>query len=39
LKQALGIAPFFQHGLGWVLPAFIAACIGYGMDKFKVSRD
>jgi len=38
-EQVLGIAPFFQHGLGWVLPAFIAACIGYGVDKFKVGRD
>lgn len=31
----LGITPFFEQGLGWVLPAFLAAMAGYGIDKFK----
>ncbi|WP_432363085.1 branched-chain amino acid transport system II carrier protein [Sporosarcina sp. UB5] len=31
----LGVIPFFEHGLGWILPAFVVALIGYGMDKFR----
>ena len=27
--------PFFEQGLGWVLPAFLAALIGYGIDILK----
>lgn len=33
-KSVLGIAPFFEHGLGWVVPAFIAASLGYIFDRF-----
>lgn len=32
--QWLGVVPFFEHGLGWVLPAFVAALTAYGIDKF-----
>ena len=35
LTGLLSVAPFFEHGLGWALPAFIAALIGFGIDKFK----
>lgn len=31
----LDITPFFEQGLGWVLPAFLAALIGYGIDILK----
>lgn len=31
----LGMAPFFEQGLGWILPAFLAAMAGFGIDKFK----
>lgn len=31
----LEIVPFFNQGLGWILPAFLAAMAGYGIDKFK----
>ena len=31
----LGITPFFEQGLGWVLSAFLAAMIGYGIDILK----
>lgn len=34
-EQILGIAPFFEHGLGWAVPALLAACLGYGLDHFK----
>lgn len=30
----LGVVPFFEHGLGWILPAFVAALVGYGVDKY-----
>ncbi|MFS0690651.1 branched-chain amino acid transport system II carrier protein [Sporosarcina sp. 179-K 8C2 HS] len=35
LTGVLSVVPFFEHGLGWILPAFVAAAIGYGMDKVK----
>lgn len=38
LEQVLGIAPFFAHGLGWLVPALLAACIGYVVDQFKTRR-
>lgn len=34
VDQMLGYAPFFEHGLGWVVPALIAACLGYVIDRF-----
>lgn len=34
-EQILSIAPFFDDGLGWIVPALIAACIGYGMDVLR----
>jgi len=36
LTQWLGVAPFFEQGLGWVIPGFVAALAGYGIDKFRV---
>lgn len=35
LTKWLGVVPFFEHGLGWILPAFVAALVGYGMDRFR----
>lgn len=35
LGKWLDWAPFFAQGLGWVLPAFLAALVGYGIDKFR----
>lgn len=35
LTGLLDIAPFFEQGLGWVLPGFLAAMIGYGIDIIK----
>lgn len=35
LTQWLGVAPFFEQGLGWVIPGFVAALAGYGIDKFR----
>ncbi|MFC5603675.1 branched-chain amino acid transport system II carrier protein [Sporosarcina koreensis] len=35
LTDMLSVVPFFEHGLGWILPAFIAALIGYGIDRFR----
>lgn len=32
LTRWLGVVPFFEHDLGWVIPAFAAAAIGYGID-------
>lgn len=29
------IVTFFEHRLGWMLPVFIAAVIGYGLDFFQ----
>ena len=34
-ENILSIAPFFEEGLGWVVPALIAAIIGYILDMFK----
>lgn len=31
----LSVVPFFEHGLGWIVPAFIAVLIGYGIDKYR----
>lgn len=33
LTRTLGIVPFFEYGLGWLFPAFVAGVIGYVMDK------
>lgn len=38
IEQVLGIAPFFEHGLGWVVPAFVVACIGYIVDWFRQGK-
>ena len=35
LKQLLSIAPFFDQGLGWIVPAWLAAMIGYIVDKIN----
>ena len=35
LTGLLDIAPFFEQGIGWVLPGFLAAMIGYGIDMIK----
>lgn len=32
LKQAIGFVPFFEEGLGWVVPAVLLAVIGYVID-------
>ena len=32
LEKVLGITPFFEQGLGWVVPAFIVALVGYMID-------
>lgn len=34
-ENILSITPFFEEGLGWVVPAVIAAIIGYILDMFK----
>ncbi|GAA3714437.1 branched-chain amino acid transport system II carrier protein [Salinicoccus jeotgali] len=31
----LGQTPFFEQGLGWMVPAFIAGAAGYGIDRYK----
>lgn len=35
LTGLLGAVPFFESGLGWIVPAFVAAMVGYGIDKFR----
>lgn len=35
VEQILGVAPFFEHGLGWVVPAIVVAIIGYFIDWFR----
>lgn len=35
VEQILGVAPFFEHGLGWVVPAIVVAIIGYFVDWFR----
>lgn len=39
LQHLLGVTPFFEHGLGWVVPACIAACLGYVMDRIKLNQE
>ncbi|WP_313235851.1 branched-chain amino acid transport system II carrier protein [Sporosarcina ureae] len=34
VTEWLNIIPFFEYGLGWALPAFVAALTGYIIDKF-----
>lgn len=33
VAQIIGIVPFFEFGLGWVVPALIGGFIGYTVDK------
>ncbi|PIC59211.1 branched-chain amino acid transport system II carrier protein [Sporosarcina sp. P12(2017)] len=35
VTEWLKIIPFFEYGLGWALPAFVAALAGYIIDKFS----
>ncbi|ARF12806.1 branched-chain amino acid transport system II carrier protein [Sporosarcina ureae] len=35
VTEWLKIIPFFEYGLGWALPAFVAALTGYIIDKFS----
>lgn len=37
-EHTLGLVPFFEQGLGWVVPAVLAACIGYVVDYFKGNK-
>ena len=37
-EQVLGIAPFFELGLGWVVPALLAACLGYVLDYVQSTK-
>lgn len=37
-KNILSIAPFFNEGLGWIVPAVIAAMIGYVLDMFNNNK-
>lgn len=32
LKQGIGFVPFFQAGLGWIVPAFVFGLVGYVLD-------
>lgn len=32
--QIIGFVPFFDLGLGWIVPAFAGAIVGYVMDRF-----
>ncbi|PIC72194.1 branched-chain amino acid transport system II carrier protein [Sporosarcina sp. P16b] len=34
ITEWLNVIPFFEHGLGWAVPAFVAAVAGYILDKF-----
>lgn len=34
-KNILSVTPFFDDGLGWIVPALIAAIVGYILDMFK----
>lgn len=34
VRQLIGFVPFFELGLGWVVPAFAGALVGYIIDKF-----
>lgn len=33
ISQIIGFVPFFEFGLGWIVPAFVGALIGYIIDK------
>lgn len=35
LTGMLNVVPFFEHGLGWIVPAFVAALVGYGIDRLS----
>ncbi|PID23054.1 branched-chain amino acid transport system II carrier protein [Sporosarcina sp. P3] len=35
VTEWLHIIPFFEQGLGWAIPAFVAAVVGYIMDQFS----
>ena len=32
--QIIGFVPFFDLGLGWIVPAIVGAIVGYVMDRF-----
>lgn len=34
MESTLGIVPFFEHGLGWIIPSLVAAGVGYALDYF-----
>lgn len=34
IAQIIGFVPFFNLGLGWVIPALVGGIIGFLMDKF-----
>lgn len=35
VTERLNMIPFFEYGLGWVVPAFVAALAGYILDTFS----
>lgn len=38
MGNLLDFAPFFDYGLGWVLPAIVGGVIGYVFDKLRVTE-
>lgn len=36
--QVIGFVPFFDLGLGWIVPALVGAVVGYVIDRFVFSR-
>lgn len=38
VAQVIGFVPFFDLGLGWVIPAIIGALAGYAWDKFFIRK-
>lgn len=35
IETILHVSPFLEHGLGWVVPAFIAAMLGFTLDRMR----